>query len=96
MEVEGMVTNTPCSVALFAGGGHLIRLAIDAQIHDVIPANGAVVDNDVPSPQSDGVPLLHFESLLAVFPTIVLGFALRSSSGGGSGNVYINIHVGHV
>lgn len=28
------------------------------QIHDVIPANGTIVDHNVPSPESDGVPLL--------------------------------------
>jgi hypothetical protein len=29
------------------------------QVHDVVTANGAVVDNNVPSPESDSVPLLH-------------------------------------
>jgi hypothetical protein len=36
------------------------------QIHDVIATNGTIVNDNIPRPQSDGVPLLHFESL-AVF-----------------------------
>lgn len=27
------------------------------QVHDVVAANSAVVDDDVPGPKSDGVPL---------------------------------------
>jgi hypothetical protein len=28
------------------------------QVHDVVTADGAVVDNNVPGPESDSVPLL--------------------------------------
>ena len=41
----------PRDRALFAGGRCLMRLALNAKIHDVIAANGAVVNHDVPGPQ---------------------------------------------
>ena len=43
---------------------HLVGLTLDAQVHDVVPADGAVVHHDVPGPQSHCVPLLHLEPLL--------------------------------
>ena len=39
----------------------LISLALDAEVHDVVPADGAVVHHDVPGPQRYGVPLLNLE-----------------------------------
>lgn len=35
------------------------------EIHDVIPAYGAVVYNNIPRPERHSVPLLHFKPLLA-------------------------------
>ena len=64
MEVEGVVAHPPGHGALLAGGGGLVGLALDAQVHDVVPADGAVVHHDVPGPESHSVPLLHLESLL--------------------------------
>ena len=43
---------------------HLIGLTLDAQVHDVVPADGAVVHHNVPGPQRHRVPLLHLEPLL--------------------------------
>ena len=57
MEVEGVVADTPCDGALFGGGGRLVGLALDAQIHDVVAADGAVVDDDIPGPECNGIPL---------------------------------------
>jgi len=37
---------------------YLIGLALNAQVHDVVAANGASVDHDVPGPEGDGIPLL--------------------------------------
>lgn len=51
------VADTPGNSALLARSGSLVSLALDAQVHDVVPANGTVVDNNVPRPQCDGVPL---------------------------------------
>ena len=45
-----MVAYTPGDCAFFIGSSTLVGLAFDAQVHDVVAANGAVVDNDVPSP----------------------------------------------
>jgi hypothetical protein len=36
----------------------LVGLAVDAQVHDVVTADGAVVDDDVPGPERNGVPLV--------------------------------------
>ena len=51
------VTDPPSHCALFARGGSLVGLAVDAQVHDVVAADGAIVDDDVPGPEGDGVPL---------------------------------------
>jgi hypothetical protein len=51
------VADTPGDGALLAGGGRLVGLAFNAQVHNMVTANGAVVDDDVPRPESDGVPL---------------------------------------
>ena len=46
------------------GVSHLVGLALDAEVHDVVATDGAVVHHDVPGPQSHSVPLLHLEPLL--------------------------------
>jgi hypothetical protein len=51
------VADTPGDGALFAGRGRLVGLAVDAQVHDVVAADGAVVDDNVPSPEGDCIPL---------------------------------------
>ena len=66
VEVEGVVAHPPGHGALLAGGAGLVGLALDAQVHDVVPADGAVVHHDVPGPQSHGVPLLHLKPLLVL------------------------------
>jgi len=66
VEVEGVVADSPSDGTFLCGSSTLICLTFDAEIHDVIPTNGAVVNNDIPSPQSDGVPLLDFKSLLGI------------------------------
>ena len=43
---------------------HLVGLALDAEVHDVVATDGAVVHHDVPGPQSHGVPLLDLKPLL--------------------------------
>ena len=51
------IADAPGDSALLAGGRRLVGLALDAQIHDVVTADGAVVNDNVPSPESYGVPL---------------------------------------
>ena len=61
MKVEGVVAHAPGNGALRRCSASLISLALDAEVHDVVPADGAVVHHDVPGPQRYGVPLLNLE-----------------------------------
>lgn len=78
MEVEGMITDTPSHGTLLTGGRSLVGLALDAQIHDMVSADGTVVDDDIPSPESNCIPLLYFKSLLAICSTFCSGFGFAS------------------
>lgn len=74
MEVESMVADAPGGSAFFCGVCDLIRLAVDARLHDVVLANRAVVDVDVysdsesngfvltPGPEGDCIPLFYFKA----------------------------------
>lgn len=64
VKVKGVIADAPGDGALLVGGRLLIRLALDAQIHNVIAANGAIVDDNVPRPECDGAPLFQLELLL--------------------------------
>jgi hypothetical protein len=44
------IADTPRNCALLARGRGLVSLALDAQVHNVIPADGAVVHHYVPGP----------------------------------------------
>ena len=46
MEVEGVVADTPSLIALFSIG-YLVSLTVDAGLHDMVPADGTVVNVDV-------------------------------------------------
>lgn len=35
----------------------MVGLAVDTEVHDVVTADGAVVDDNVPRPKSDSIPL---------------------------------------
>jgi hypothetical protein len=60
------VADTPGNGALLARGGSLVGLALDAEVHDVVTANGAVVDDDVPSPERYRVPLCDVSHNLCI------------------------------
>lgn len=51
------IADTPSDGAFLGSGTSLVGLAVDAQVHDVVAADGAVVHDNVPSPESNGVPL---------------------------------------
>ena len=51
------IADTPSDSALLARGAGLVGLTVDAQVHNVVAADGAVVDDDVPGPERDSVPL---------------------------------------
>ena len=61
VEVEGVIAHPPGHGALLTGGGRLVGLTFNAEIHDVVTADSAVVHHDVPSPQGHGVPFLHLK-----------------------------------
>jgi hypothetical protein len=51
------VADAPRDSAFLARGRSLVCLALDAEVHNVVAANGAVVDDNVPRPESYRVPL---------------------------------------
>ncbi len=53
------VANAPSDGALLARGRSLVRLALDAQVHDVVTADGAIVHDDI-----YGFEKSHFNALL--------------------------------
>ena len=88
MKVEGVIAHPPGNGALLASGAGLVGLALDAQVHDVVPADGAVVHHDIPGPQRHRVPLLHLEPLLLHHLASVLG-----GPGGGHVGVTVALHI---
>merc|ERR1719422_467602 len=101
VEVEGVIAHPPSHSALFTGGAGLVCLTLDAQVHDVVPADGAVVHHNVPGPESTGVQLLHLKSLtsLIIFiPLTAFLFFYSPSRGSSRGHltVTINIHCRNV
>jgi hypothetical protein len=64
------VADAPGDGALFARGRSLVRLALDTEVHDVVSADGAVVDDNVPGPESYGVPLRHVNFAPCTLPAV--------------------------
>lgn len=52
MEVKRMIASAPRYGAFVNSGGTLIRLALDTEIHNLIPADSAVVHLDIPAPKT--------------------------------------------
>lgn len=63
VKMERMIADAPSHGTLLAGGGRLIRLALDAQVHDVVATDGTVVDYNVPRPNGGSVILAHLKTL---------------------------------
>jgi len=64
VEVEGVVAHSPSHSAILRCVGTLVRLTFNAQVHDVVSANGAVINNNIPRPQCHGIPFLDLKPLL--------------------------------
>ena len=47
VEVVGVVACAPGDVAFLSGGRDLVCLALDTELHDVVPADSAVINLDV-------------------------------------------------
>lgn len=67
VEMECMITNSPCNCTLFTGGWCLVSLAFNTEIHDMISADGTIVNHNIPSPQSHSIPFFNFKSLFVAF-----------------------------
>merc|ERR1719470_669513 len=83
MEVKCMVTHPPSNSALLTGGAGLIGLALNAEVHDVVPANSTVINHDIPGPKGDSVPFLDLKPL----------FVLDSQTAGASGRFIVTVHI---
>lgn len=64
MKMESVVAHPPGYGAVLERVEGWVGLAFDAQVHDRVSANGAVVYDNVPRPQRHGIPLLDHETLL--------------------------------
>jgi hypothetical protein len=65
------VADAPGYCAFLASSGGLVGLAFNAEVHDVVTANGAVVNNDIPCPESDRVPLSNVSFTFHMLPAVV-------------------------
>lgn len=65
VEVKSMVTDSPCNSALFRSSRRLVSLTFYAKIHNVVPADGTVINHNIPGPEGYCIPLFHFKALLA-------------------------------
>jgi len=97
--MESMVADSPGDGAFLAGSRSLVGLTLDTVVHDVISADGTVVDDNIPSPQSNGIPLLDFKALLSIcvsFPKACLRLAGSDFSSGRASRASIrHIYVRH-
>ena len=60
---------------------------LNAKVHDVIPADRAVVDDDIPGPQPHRVPLLYFEAFIRLCRR-----GRRGARGAGTRALLIDFH----
>lgn len=60
--MDAYIADTPCHRTFLRSSRRLVGLTVDAQVHDVVPADSAVVYDDVPRPQCNGVPLEAYVS----------------------------------
>lgn len=58
VEVKSMVTDSPRNGALFRSSRRLVGLTLYAKIHNVVPADGTVINHNIPGPEGYCIPLL--------------------------------------
>ena len=59
--MEGVIAGAPGHVAVRILGVFLVGLTVDANVHEVVVADGALVLLTLPLPHGDGVPFLNHE-----------------------------------
>eukprot|EP00954_Amorphochlora_amoebiformis_P027718 1387309-Amorphochlora_amoeboformis.AAC.1 len=64
VEVECVLTNPPGDRAVGRGAA-LVRLALDAQLHEKVAADRARVDLNIPAPHGNGIPFFEFYPFLS-------------------------------
>lgn len=57
VEVKSMVTDSPGNGALFRSSRRLVSLTFYAEIHNVVPADGTVINHNIPGPEGYCIPL---------------------------------------
>ena len=62
---EKHVTDSPCNSSLFKSTRWLLSLTLYAKNHNVVPADGTVINHNIPGPEGYCIPLFHFKALLA-------------------------------
>jgi hypothetical protein len=63
MEMESVIADSPGNGAFVVGTSARVRLAFYTEVHDVVSADCAVVDFDVPGPHSYRRPFLNLKPL---------------------------------
>jgi len=80
VKVESVITDSPSDCAFLTRGRSLVGLAFDAQVHDVVSADSTVIDDDIPCPESNSIPLLDFKTFLAIRCPVGCSLGFTSSS----------------
>ena len=57
--MKSVIANSPSYGAIVVG--RLGTLTFDAGVHDMVTANGAVIDMDVPGPKSNSTPFFDLK-----------------------------------
>lgn len=65
VEMKSMITDSPRNSTLFGSSRRLVGLTFNAKIHNVVPADGTVINHNIPGPEGYCIPLFHFKALLA-------------------------------
>ncbi|KAK7799837.1 hypothetical protein U0070_011571 [Myodes glareolus] len=65
VEMKSMITDSPRNSTLFRSSRRLVGLTFNAKIHNVVPADGTVINYNIPGPEGYRIPLFHFKALLA-------------------------------
>lgn len=79
VQVESVITNTPCCHTFVICVGHSLRLAFDAWFHNVVSANGTVVNGYIPRPERHRCPFFNLESFFFGLYRCILLLILRGN-----------------